>query len=404
MPTFAYKGVTRQGRAASGTVQADTPRSARARLREQGILASHLEEATAEHVSGLRALFSSRRVRPRELARLLRQLATLIAAEIPLVDAVGAVERRQRKPMLAATLAAVRADLTAGDSLEAAVARHPRVFPPMYRGMIRAGEEAGALDRVILRIAEHAEASARLQERLRAAMTYPLIMMIVGTGVVAFLLAYVVPEVTRVFAESRQTLPVATRALMALGEVTAAYGTQILLALAACALVLRSWAASERGARQLERILYRIPWLGTVLRNVAMARFSHTLATLVSGGVPLVTALEVSRAAAGSRLVADALGEAREAVTGGESLVSVLERSGLFPPMIVDMVAVGEKSGRLEEMLEKAAAALDEEISVHVDTAASLVEPVMILLMAGVVLFVVLAIMIPIFEMNRLVQ
>ena len=135
-----------------------------------------------------------------------------------------------------------------------------------------------------------------------------------------------------------------------------------------------------------------------------MARFSHTLATLVSGGIPLVTALEVSRTAAGSRLVADALGEAREAVTGGESLVSVLERSGLFPPMIVDMVAVGEKSGRLEEMLEKAADALDEEIRVNVDTAASLVEPIMILLMAGVVLFVVLAIMIPVFEMNRLVQ
>ena len=404
MPTFAYKGVTRQGEAASGTVEADTPRSARARLRDQGILASHIEEATAEHISGVRALLSSRRVSPRELARLLRQLATLIAADIPLVDAVGAVARRQRKPVLAATLTAVRADLIAGDSLETAVGRHPRVFPAMYRGMIRAGEEAGALDRVVLRIAEHAEASARLQERLRAAMTYPVIMMIVGTGVVSFLLAYVVPQVTRVFTESRQELPAATRALMALGKLAASYGMHILLALAVCALLLRSWAASERGGRQLERILYRTPWMGTVLRNIAMARFSHTLATLVSGGIPLVTALEVSRTAAGSRLVADALGEAREAVTGGESLVSVLERSGLFPPMIVDMVAVGEKSGRLEEMLEKAADALDEEIRVNVDTAASLVEPIMILLMAGVVLFVVLAIMIPVFEMNRLVQ
>ncbi len=404
MPTFAYKGVTRQGQAASGTVEADTPRSARARLRDQGILASHIEETTAEHISGIRALLSSRRVSPRELARLLRQLATLIAADIPLVDAVGAVARRQRKPVLAATLTAVRADLIAGDSLETAVGKHPRVFPAMYRGMIRAGEEAGALDRVVLRIAEHAEASARLQERLRAAMTYPVIMMVVGAGVVSFLLAYVVPQVTRVFTESRQELPAATRALMVLGELAASYGMQILLALAVCALLLRSWAASERGGRQLERLLYRTPWLGTVLRNVAMARFSHTLATLVSGGIPLVTALEVSRTAAGSRLLADALGEAREAVTGGESLVSVLERSGLFPPMIVDMVAVGEKSGRLEEMLEKAAEALDEEIRVNVDTAASLVEPIMILLMAGVVLFVVLAIMIPVFEMNRLVQ
>ncbi len=404
MPTFAYKGVTRNGRSASGTIEADSPKSARARLRERGVLASSVDQSTAEHLSGLRGLLTSHRIGTRELARLLRQLATLIGAEIPLVDAVASVQRRQSRQILAATLDAVRADLTAGDSFEASVARHPKVFPAVYRGMIRAGEAAGALDRVLLRIADHAEASARLQEQLRAAMTYPAIMMLVGTGVVSFLLAYVVPQVTRVFAESNQTLPLATRLLMALGGVAGRYGLPILFLFAVLALGVRVYLGTERGARQSERILFGTPWMGTVARNIAMARFSHTLSTLVSGGVPLVEALDVSRGAAGSRLVSDALAEAREAVTRGETLAAVLDASGLFPAMVVDMVAVGEKSGKLESMLGKAAEALDEEVRVNVDTAASLVEPVMILLMAGVVLFVVLAILLPVFEMNRLVH
>jgi general secretion pathway protein F len=201
--TFSYKGVSEVGRSVAGTVEADSPRAARARLRERGIFASavNASTATAAPGHGQRGPSRGRRVSPRELSRTLRQLATLLAAGIPLVDALGSLLGRGLRPMMAAAVEAIRNDLIEGESLERAVEKHPAVFPEIYHGMIRAGEASGALDRVLVRIADHAEANARLQGQLRAAMTYPTIMMLVGGGIVMFLLAYVVPQVTRVFVE-----------------------------------------------------------------------------------------------------------------------------------------------------------------------------------------------------------
>jgi general secretion pathway protein F len=401
---FAYRGVSADGRSVSGTVEAESPRSARARLRDRGIFASEVREATAAGASATPGRLLGRRIPVRELSRTLRQLATLISAGIPLVDAIGSLRNRPLRPGLASALDAIRADLTAGQSFHAAAARHPAVVPPIYVGMIRAGEASGALDRVLGRIADHAESTARLQGQLRSAMTYPTIMMLVGGGIVTFLLAYVVPQVTRVFLESNQALPLPTRVLMALGRFVAAWGLTLFAAAALGALALRAWAATERGRRRWERIVLHVPWVGTVVRNVVMARFAHTLSTLLSGGLPLVEALEVSRGATGSTLAADDLARARQAVSEGEALAVSLGRSGLFEPMVVDMIAVGERSGELERMLSRAAEALDEEVRTNVETMASVLEPAMILLMAGVVLFVVLAVLLPVFEMNQLVR
>ena len=210
MPSFAYKGVATNGRNVSGVVEADTTRSARARLRDQGIFASQLREA--EPATDTSIATSMRRGLPaRELARAMRQLATLISAGIPLVDAVSSLRQRPLRPVLRAALDSVRADLTSGESFHAACEKHPQVFPPIYVGMIRAGEASGALDHVLASIADHAETNANLQAQLRTAMTYPIIMMLVGSAIVTFLLAYVVPQVTRVFLESGQVLPVPTR-------------------------------------------------------------------------------------------------------------------------------------------------------------------------------------------------
>jgi general secretion pathway protein F len=305
---------------------------------------------------------------------------------------------------MAAALEAIRIDVTGGSSFHAAAEKHPDVVPAIYTGMIRAGEASGALDRILARIADHAESTARLQGQLRAAMTYPVIMMLVGGGIVTFLLAYVVPQVTRVFLESKQALPLPTRMLMALGRFVAQYGLYLLALAAAAALAVRTYASSERGRRVYERVAYRLPWIGAVLRNVVMARFAHTLSTLLAGGLPLVEGLEISRAAVGSALVADELARTRQAVIEGEPMAAHLGRSRLFHPMVVDMIAVGERSGELEEMLSRSADALDEEVRGNVEVMASVLEPAMILLMAGVVLFVVLAVLLPVFEMNQLVR
>jgi len=403
MPSYSYRGVSLKGRSATGTIEADSPRAARARLREQGVLASEIH-ATAVATGAASQLGRGRRVRVRDLGRALRQLATLLAAGVPLVDAVGSVGGRQLPPPLAAALAAVRADLTAGESFEQALKKHPSVFPPVYVGMVRAGEASGALDRVLVQIAEHAESSARLQAQFRAAMTYPVIMMLVGTGIVIFLLSYVVPQVTRVFLEAGQSLPLPTRILMAAGRFTSDYGL-ILFVLAGCGFfAVRYYARTVQGARRVERLLYAAPWLGPVLRNVAMARFGHTMGTTLSGGMTLVDALEVSRGVTGSALVSDALADAADAVSRGEPLASTLARDQLFNPMVVDMIAVGERSGSIDTMMVKAAQALDEEVRNNVETMAGVLEPMMILLMAGVVLLVVLAVLLPVFEMNQLIR
>lgn len=404
MPAYSYRGVSATGRSVAGVIEADSTRSARAQLRERGIFASEMQTGQSAVVARASRPWLRRRVGVRELSRTLRQLATLLAAGMPLVDAVGSIAARQGSPSMHNALAAIREDITGGSSFESAIAKQPQVFPGIYVGMIRAGETSGALESVLTRIADHAEASARLQAQFRSAMTYPLVMMLVGAGIVTFLLAFVVPQVTRVFLESGQTLPLPTRALMALGSLVAAYGLPAALAACVGLLALRRYAATENGGRRVEQALLVVPWLGAVLRNVAMARFAHAMATMLAGGMTLVDALGVSRSVTGSRLVADTISEAQESVSRGETLAGTLQRSGRFHPMVIDMIAVGEKSGDIETMLHRAADALDEEVRFNVETMAGLLEPVMILAMAGVVLFVVLAILLPVFEMNQLVR
>ncbi|TFH29792.1 MAG: hypothetical protein E4H00_06255 [Myxococcales bacterium] len=403
MPTFAYKGVSRQGRPASGVIEAESIRAARARLRDQDVLASDIRESGSTGDRATRTV-GRRNVKVRDLGRALRQLATLLAAGVPLVDAVTSVRSRKLPPPLTAALDAVKADLVAGESFERALRKHPAVFPPVYVGMVRAGEASGALDQVLVQIAEHAESSARLQAQFRSAMTYPAIMMLVGTGIVVFLLSCVVPQVTRVFLEAGQRLPLPTRAMMAAGRFTSDYGLLVLAFAGAGALAVRYYARTPLGARRVERVLYAAPWVGPVLKNVAMARFAHTMATTLAGGMTLVDALRVSRGVTGSDLVSDALSEAADAVSQGEALAPALSRAQLFNPMVVDMIAVGERSGAIDAMMVKAAEALDEEVRNNVDTMAGVLEPVMILVMAGVVLLVVLAVLLPVFEMNQMIR
>lgn len=401
MPSFRYSGVNSAGRSVSGFVEADSPRAARARLREQEVFASSLAEARAE---GALPRTIRRGVRAGDLARTMRQLATLLRAGVPLAEAVDTLKRRRSGTALDEALEGVRARIREGASLAAAMTEHPRAFPSIYTGMVEAGEASGALDVVLDRIADHAEGQARLRARAFGALLYPAVMAVVGTTIVLFLLAYVVPQVTRVFAEAKQTLPLPTRLLMAAGDLLAAYGIALLVLVLGAAAVLARLLARDEVRRRFEGILFRLPVIGAVVRDIAVARFAQTLATMVAGGLPLVEALRIAAASCGSLLVGDALRRAERAVFEGGSLATELGRSPLFDPVVVDMIAVGERSGDLEGMLAHASAAVEDQTRQRVDTMATLLEPAMIVAMAGVVLFVVLAIMLPVFEMNRLVH
>ena len=400
MPSYSYKGIAANGRSSSGTVEAESPRAARARLKEKDIFVSKIEPCGSTFAPALR---SRSRVGNAELSRTLKQLATLLTAGVPLVEAVRSLLNRRPRARMAAALSEMHGHLRAGGSLESAMAQHPGVFPSMYIGMVRAGESSGSLDSALDRIADHAQAAARLQARIRTAMTYPAIMAVVGTSIVAFLLAYVVPQVTRVFLEANQTLPLPTRALMGLGQGLARWGLEILLLTATAAFAARALWKSEKGHRRLEGMLYALPLLGGFCRDIETARFTHTLSTMVAGGMSIVDGLDVALSVCPKGLFADAIEETRNGVSEGASLASALERSGLFNPTAIDMIVVGERSGELESMLSKASQALEEEVREQIEAMASLLEPAMILLMAAVVLFVVLAILLPVFEMNQLV-
>jgi general secretion pathway protein F len=404
VPAFRYRGVAASGRSASGTIEAESARTARARLRERDIFASEIEAIATTTAGPALPSRRGRRLGAAALSRLLRQLAVLLRAGVPLAEAVASLARQQREGTTAETMEALRSNLLEGLSLAAAMERHPLVFPDMYVRMVAAGEASGALETILDRCADHAEATASLVRRARTAVTYPAVMTVVGGGIVLFLLAYVVPQVTRVFTESGQRLPLVTRLLVGAGSFAADWGLVLAVAAVAGALALRAWTRRPEGAAALERFLLALPWLGPLLGKIAVARFAQTLSTMVAGGLPLVEALRVARAAAGSRRLEQELERAEEAVIAGQSLAGHLETSGLFDPMVVDMIAVGERSGDLEGMLARASEAIDEQVGERIDTAAALLEPAMIVFMAGVVLFVVLAIMLPVFEMNQLVR
>jgi general secretion pathway protein F len=404
VPSFRYSGVSASGRNVGGVVEADSARTARARLRERNVFANTVTELKAEAAASGSWSLRRTRVSTSELSQALRQLATLLRAGVPLDEAVDALRKRRGSPALAEAMESVRSRIREGASLAAAMADHPNVFPAIYTGMVEAGEASGALDTVLERIADHSEGQARLRQRAMSAMTYPIIMMVVGGGIVLFLLAYVVPQITRVFAEAKQTLPLPTRILMTSGELLASYGF-LLLPIGLLVLVaLQRALANPSSRRLLEGFFYRVPAVGSVVRDVAVARFAQTLATMVAGGLPLLDSLRIARASSGSVLLSDTLEDAEKSVSEGGSLAACLQVSPLMDPVIVDMIAVGERSGDLEGMLTHASRAIEEQVRLRVDRMATMLEPVMTVAMAAVVLFVVLAIMLPVFEMNRLVH
>jgi general secretion pathway protein F len=402
VPSFRYSGVSGAGRSVGGFVEADSPRTARARLRERDVFATSVTEVKAE-VRG--SGWSLRRgVSTSELSQALRQLATLLRAGVPLDEAVDALRKRRGGAALSEALESVRSRIREGASLASAMGDHPTVFPSIYTGMVEAGEASGALDTVLDRIADHAESQARLRSRAMTAMTYPAIMSVVGGAIVLFLLAYVVPQVTRVFAEAKQTLPLPTRILMGAGELLASYGLLLFPIGILTLLGLRRALTVPASRIKLEAFFYRVPGVGSVARDVAVARFAQTLSTMVAGGLPLIESLRVARLSCGSELLSATLIEAETSVSEGGSLASCLATSPLLDPVVVDMIAVGERSGDLEGMLVHAARAIEEQVRLRVDRMATMLEPLMTVVMAAVVLFVVLAIMLPVFEMNRLVH
>jgi general secretion pathway protein F len=411
MPVYAYKGLTPQGRTVTGVLDADSPTGARLSLRRSGIFPTAIDEETAARApatgpatASARPLGFSGRAPVQELALLTRQLATLAGAGLPLVECLETLNEQVEHASLKRVLTHVRQQIREGHSFAEALQAHPRMFSSIYINMIRSGEESGALPAVLSRLADYTEGQARLLRTVQSALTYPVLMVFVSSAILIFLLAYVVPQVTQVFRETGQTLPFATQVLIGISSFLATHWWELAL-LSACGMLGFSRALrTTQGRTWWDRLVLRLPWVGRLIQRLNIARVSRTLGTLLASGVPILTALGIVTQLVSNTVLRRALEDARLSVQEGETLAAPLKRSGLFPGLFLQMVAVGERSGELDHMLNRAAEAYDEEVATVLSRLTSILEPLTILVMGGVVLFIVLAILLPIFQLNQLVH
>jgi len=402
MPIFEYSGFDAAGKKVSGTQEGSGQRAVLAALRQQGIFPTEVHVEGEKKKRLWQKQFQLRRSLPvEEMAIATRQLATLIGAGLSLDEALATVAAQQEKPQLASALNRARDQVIQGESLHQALAMQEHLFPPIFINMVQVGENSGTLDQVLERLADFLEEQARLRGKITAALAYPVLMALVGCGVLFFLVSYVLPKVTRMLTDLDQVLPLATRMLIGVSSLLQSYGWLVLLLLFGTALLVRRWARSPRGGLTVDRLALRAPLFGHLNLLVATARFSRTLATLLQSGVPLLRALDIASNLLSNRVLRQAVTTATSQVREGEGLAVPLRRQKVFPSMLVQMIAVGERSGEMEQMLFRVADTYEHQVDLAIGRLLSLLEPVMILLMGGAVGFIVLAILLPIFQASQ---
>lgn len=405
MAAFEYQAVAANGRKKKGVIEADTVRQVRQQLREQGLMPISVEvaaeqERVTRHGSKAPRWFV-RRISASDLALITRQLATLVASALPIEQALLAVADQSEKPRLQKLLMSVRSKVVEGYSLAEGMSEFPRVFDNLYTAMVAAGERSGHLDEVLNRLADYTEQRQHMKSQLTQALVYPLMLTLVAVGIIIFLLVSVVPQIVGQFATLDQTLPPTTTALIAISETLQAYGLYMLLAILLAMIIFKRALKKTEFRDKFHRWQLNMPLLGKVIRGVNTARFSRTLSILSASAVPLLEGLRITATVLTNRAMHHAVSDAADRVREGTSLRAALSQTKLFPPMMLHMIAAGEKSGELEQMLGRAADNQDREFENMVNVSLKIFEPVLIVSMAGIVLFIVLAIIQPILQLNQ---
>lgn len=409
MPVYEYTALDSTGKQLKGIIDAASAIAARQKLRETNYFPVDLKESAAgkktEDLAGKSVVSILRRIGPNETSIMTRQLSTLLNAGLPLIPSLNVLVNQTQNPELKKTLAQIRSEVNEGKSLSQSLADFPKVFPPYFVNMVRAGEASGKMDIVLERLADFSEKQQALKLRIISALTYPVFMLAIGTVVVFFLLAFVVPNITKVFDEMHQDLPMVTVVLIFLSKFLQSFWWLIVAALAGGGAALHYFfTRMEKGRYCWDTLKLKVPLFGRVNQKLAVARFSRTLGTLLQSGVPLLTALEIVKNIVNNKIIADAVQAAGEEVREGQSLSAPLARSGLFPPIATEMIAIGEQSGNLEPMLYRIADSYEKDVESSVAMMTSVLEPVMILTLGVVVGFIVVSVLLPIFEMNQLVK
>ncbi len=403
MPAYQFTAVDSVGKQHKGVMEGDSARQIRQQLRDKSwmpVQVDPVEENKTNENGSQRWL--KKGLSAYDLALVTRQLSVLIAAGIPLEEVLRAVAKQSEKRHVQSLLISVRSKVMEGHSLAQAF-RQAGSFPPLFIATVAAGEKSGHLDLILNQLADYTENRFAMQKKIQGAMIYPVLLMVMSFAIIMGLMTYVVPDIVKVFANTKQALPLVTRLLMGASDfIRVAWPFMLVGSIAFVVLILR-FVRTEAGRYALDRLTLRLPLLAKLSRGINSARFASTLSILTQSGVPLVEALHIGAAVASNWHIRDAIQQAAHKVTEGGALAIQLERSGYFPPMMVQMIRSGEASGELDNMLERAATMQDREVTTLISTLLALLEPLMLIFMAGIVLTIVMAVMLPIVNMNNLV-
>jgi general secretion pathway protein F len=405
MGAFEYTALDASGREKKGVIEGDAPRQVRQQLRDQGWVPLDVQEVSRRQKRSRSGISWMRRgISATDLALITRQLATLVRAALPLEECLRAVAQQTDRSRLKSMLLAVRSRVMEGHTLATSLSDFKHIFPELYRTTVEAGEQSGHLERVLERLADYTENRQQMRQKIQLAVFYPAMLTIVAILVVGGLMTYVVPQVVQVFDNIGQNLPPLTRGLIAVSDFLRDNGLLILVLLVLLGVTTSYLLRFADNRRRFHRALLSVPLLGRLERGLNTGRFARTFSILTASGVAVLEAMRISAQVMSNMPMREAVDEAAARVREGASIAGALEKSGYFPPMTVHLIASGESSGKLEEMLERAAINQEREIETLIAAVLGLFEPLLILFMGGVVLVIVLAILLPIFDLNQLVQ
>lgn len=417
MPTFEYKALDESGNSRTGMVDADTARDARARLRRDKLHIMEIKESVSlAEPSAAAAGAKSDDAKPRkktfslpfgritsdQISIFTRQLATLLRAGIPLAQALRALIEQSIDPKVNRILRDVHERVTQGKNMSEAMESHPRMFSPLYCSMVRAGEATGGMDIVLTRLANYIQEQTRLQNKIRAALTYPVVMVFVGVIVVFVLMRFVVPKITDLLEANRQTLPLSTKMLIKTSHFIGSWWWAMALAAILIFVTYKLIHRTPQGGLRLDTWKLKMPIVGSLLSKVSISRFAVTMSILLKSGIPALQALRVVKDIVDNKRMSEVIQDIHDSIIEGTDITSPLKKSGVFPPMVAYMIAVGEKSGQLEEILDQIAISYDEEVDFATQQMVSLLEPVMIVSLAVVVGFIVMSVMVPILKLSQM--
>lgn len=407
MPVFEYKAINQSGKEVKGTLDSESIRIARQKLRSQGIFPTDIKEgriSAKEEQGDIKKMFSSSRVTSKTLSVSTRQLATLLASGVPLVDSMQGISEQTDSLVLKKTAVDIREKVQEGSSLSKALSLYPKIFPKLYINMVASGEASGTLDTVFENLADYLDQQLEMKRKIVSSLFYPALMLIFCVLVVVGLLAFVVPTIVDIFKKNNAVLPLPTRILITISGLLTSYWYLLILSFVGIFFLIRAYYKSPNGRKKMDSLVIKLPVIGNLYKKIYTARISQTLGTLLQSGVGLLAAIEIVRNIASNVHVIKALEEAKDGVREGRSLARELSKSGLFPSMLPQMVAVGEKSGKLDSMLVKAGQAYERDVNATLSGLTSLIEPLMIISVGIVVLGIVISILLPMTSLMDAIQ